>query len=179
MSNNSDKEKWLFSFVCLTEEQYIQGNMCQENQLFWNHLVHLNLWKAMYKPYMISPWSTYLTKHKLLQRGPVTKEINISKACHLLHRQSQRKKCRVCTRRDPKTSVGVGFMPLRISSASYTYSDQWFECLLFSTIAVIQKSTSVRDDNNEYIYNFICIMRPIIYKIWIHYKSKKGPSFKW
>jgi hypothetical protein len=87
------------------------------------HVMHLNICKEIYQPYMICPYSTYLAKHKLLLRGPDTKQFKISKkeACCRLQRLSQRKKFNVCTRRDPTTNVGVGFMPSRISSASYTY----------------------------------------------------------
>ena len=135
--------------------------------------MHLNLCKPMYKPDMITPYSTYLTKHKLLQRSPVTREINISKACHLLNKQPQRKKCRVYTRRDPTTRVGVGFMPLRISSASYTHSEQWFECL---ALVVVIKNRQVWVMTITSTFINLYIMRPIIYKIWIHYKSQKGPK---
>jgi hypothetical protein len=51
-------------------------------------------------------------------------------------------KVHVCTRRDPTTNVGVGFMPSKISSASYTCWEQWYEYL---TLFCSDKNWHVRE----------------------------------
>ena len=114
-----------------------------------NHVMHLNLCKAKYKPYMIVPYSTYLPKHGSLLWSSITEETKISKkeACiSAFMTTSKEEVWRMYQEQMPGWALCVQGIPRHPTDIQNSDMSIWHY------FTMINKLVCERDDNNKHRY---------------------------